>query len=364
MFKGTRRYAKGEIDYITTRLGGSNNAFTSLDSTAYYFSFASDRWLTALDIEASRMRDNLFDAREFEMEKQVVIEELKMDLDQPWSALRCCIEREAFRSHPYRYPVIGLLDDLRALTPEQVEDFYASRYCPANAILVLVGDFRKEAALEEVERRFGSMPAGEECRCEPPLEEPRQDGPLRLELERPTRIARLLAAFPAPSVSQDAHYPLQILDRVLSEGKLCRLYRSLVEEQRIASSASSEINETYHPYLLLVRMELRGHASLEEAEERLFEEMRRLAGQALPEDDLVRAQNQCCTQALQDLETTLDQAIQLGVLESLGGFEYWNRYFERIRSVTGRDVQRAAARYLDPSRAVVGRMPGIPQQAK
>src|SRR5580765_3502554 len=76
MFKGTEKFGKGAIDLITLRNGGANNAFTSNDFTAYYFNFASDRWETALEIEASRMRETLFDEKEFESEKSVVIEEL------------------------------------------------------------------------------------------------------------------------------------------------------------------------------------------------------------------------------------------------------------------------------------------------
>src|SRR5581483_8360448 len=78
MFKGTEKFAKGAIDLITLRNGGANNAFTSNDFTAYYFNFASDRWETALEIEASRMRETLFDVKEFESEKSVVIEELQI----------------------------------------------------------------------------------------------------------------------------------------------------------------------------------------------------------------------------------------------------------------------------------------------
>ncbi|HSR69037.1 MAG TPA: pitrilysin family protein [Acidobacteriota bacterium] len=357
MFKGTDRYGKGEIDYITTRLGGSNNAFTSLDSTAYYFCFASDRWLTALDIEASRMGGNLFEPREFEMERKVVIEELKMDLDQPWSALRSQVERKSFRSHPYRYPVIGLLQDLRSISLEQVRDYYLRRYSPANAVLVLVGDFEPAEALRQVRARFESLPdGGREAETACPEEPPRQAA-LRVDVRRTARVSRLLLAFPAPSIRNPDHYVMQVIDRLLSEGKLCRLYQSLVEEQRLASMASTEVTETYDPYLLLARFELRNGISLQEAEERILAEFSRLGQEAPAEDDVARARKQCCTQVLQEFETTLDQAVQLGMMETLVGFEYWVDYLRRIRSVTPEDVRRVAERYLDPSQVIVGRMP-------
>src|SRR3990172_10701966 len=87
LFKGTDRFQKGQIDLITHRNGGGNNAFTSHDFTAFYFNFASDRWDIALDIEADRMANCTFEAEEFESEKKVVIEELKSSLDSPWGLL-------------------------------------------------------------------------------------------------------------------------------------------------------------------------------------------------------------------------------------------------------------------------------------
>ncbi|MEC8252703.1 MAG: pitrilysin family protein, partial [Planctomycetota bacterium] len=92
MFKGTDKFGKGAIDQQTSKMGGSNNAFTDTDSTAYYFSLASDRWETALEIEASRMSDCLLDPAEFESEKRVVLEELAMGEDEPWRPLYQAVE--------------------------------------------------------------------------------------------------------------------------------------------------------------------------------------------------------------------------------------------------------------------------------
>src|SRR6186713_1136197 len=102
LFKGTSRFKKGEIDRLTLKNGGANNAFTSHDFTAYYFNFASDRWDIALEIESDRMINCAFDQEEFEAEKKVVIEELKTSLDSPWGLLMQDVEAGAFKIHPYR----------------------------------------------------------------------------------------------------------------------------------------------------------------------------------------------------------------------------------------------------------------------
>src|SRR6185295_6154651 len=100
LFKGTERFKKGEIDRLTLKNGGGNNAFTSHDFTAYYFNFASDRWKAALDIEADRMVNCVFAAGEFEGQKKVVIAELKTSLDSPWGLLFQELDATTYTLHP------------------------------------------------------------------------------------------------------------------------------------------------------------------------------------------------------------------------------------------------------------------------
>ena len=180
LFKGTERYAKGEIDLVTMKNGGSNNAFTSYDFTAYYFNFASDRWEAALEIEADRMVNTVFDPIEFDAEKKVVIEELKAGLDHPWGALMQDLNAKAFEHHPYRNPVIGWLPDVEAATVEGMRSHYRRYYHPGNATLVLVGDIETDRALDEVRACFGPIPAGKSV-PDPAEIEPAQNGERRFE---------------------------------------------------------------------------------------------------------------------------------------------------------------------------------------
>src|SRR3954469_14098907 len=161
LFKGTNRVKKGQIDLVALKNGGSNNAFTSQDFTAYYFNFASDRWNIALEIEADRMVNCAFDPDEFEAEKKVVIEELKTSLDSPWGLLMQELEAGAFKVHPYRNPVVGWLQDVERATVEQQQAYYRRYYQPNNAVLVIAGDFQTDQVLAKVERAFGSIPAGQ-----------------------------------------------------------------------------------------------------------------------------------------------------------------------------------------------------------
>src|SRR5256885_2609507 len=265
LFKGTERFKKGEIDLITLKNGGGNNAFTSHDFTAYYFNFASDRWEVALEIESDRMVNCAFDPEEFEAEKKVVIEELKTGLDSPWGLLLQEQEASAFKVHPYRNPIVGWLQDVERATVEEQQAYYRRYYHPNNATLVLAGDFETDQILTKVERAFGLIPAG----TPPPsmlLKEPPQRGERRLVVRWRSKVPRLAIAYHAPQIAHVDSYALQVLGVVLSEGKASRLYQRLVEREQSVTFVSAEYGEAKDPTLLHIRAEARGAHSGEEIE--------------------------------------------------------------------------------------------------
>src|SRR5215467_891388 len=200
LFKGTERFKKGQIDLLTLKNGGGNNAFTSHDFTAYYFSFASDRWKVALEIEADRMTSCAFDPEEFEAEKKVVIEELKTGLDSPWGLLHQEEEAAAFKVHPYRNPIVGWLQDVERATVEEQQAYYRRYYHPNNAILVIAGDFNTDAVLKDVYAAFSSIPEGPQP--DPMLlQEPPQRGERRVVVRWRSKVPRLAIAYHAPQIA-------------------------------------------------------------------------------------------------------------------------------------------------------------------
>lgn len=361
MFKGTARYQKGEIDHITACQGGSNNAFTSHDYTAYYFTFASDRWGPALEIEADRMMNNRFDPEELELERRVIVEELKMDLDTPWGALHHRVEEKCFEKHPYRFPVIGNHRDVISISREQMIEYYRQFYSPNNATLVLVGDLDAGKALGQVEHFFAHLPSAVPP-ADLPIREPRREKQVRINATMPTQTPRILLAFPAPSVHQREHYALRVLDAVLSDGRLSRLYRRLVEKEQVASEVSTEYAETFDPYLFFIAAEMYKEVDLEQTESMIFEELSQLSLHPVSESELSRAKNQCLVQFYSDFETTLDQAIQIGLLETLDRPRYWDDFAHQIRTLKAEDLQRVAAHYCSSEQATVGTLCNGPRE--
>ena len=355
LFKGTERFKKGEIDLLTLKNGGANNAFTSHDFTAYYFNFASDRWEVALGIEADRMVNCAFDPEEFEAEKKVVIEELKTGLDSPWGLLLQEEEATAYKVHPYRNPIVGWLQDVERATVEQQQAYYRRYYHPNNAILVVAGDFDTEDVLKKVDRAFGSIPAG--AQPEPMLlEEPPQRGERRLIVRWRSKVPRLAIAYHAPKIAAPDSYALQVLAVVLAEGKASRLYQRMVEREHSVTFVSAEYGEAKDPTLFHIRAEGRGDHSINEIEASIHDELTKISTDGVTTHELDRAKHQIEAHFILSRERTLDQAILLGQIETLYGLNYIDSYLQRIDAVNAADVADVCRRYLNENSRTVGQL--------
>lgn len=363
LFKGTEKYKKGDIDLIALENGGANNAFTWLDFTAYYFTFASDRWQVALDIEADRMRNTRFAEEDFDSERQVVQEELRIRLDGPWEALQNEVWATAFRQHPYHWPTVGWIDDLESATGADMKAYYDKWYHPRNATLVIVGDFNTDEALESVEQLFGPIPAGPEVK---PLRiaEPRQRGEKRVIVKKDTPVERLLIGYHAPAVGDADSYPLEIIQTLLSTGKASRLYQRLIERDQSVTVASATYHDHIDPSLFYIQAELKPEFKLEDVERAIYEEIDRLKNEPVSIAEIEKAKRQIEADLVMSNEEPLQQAILMGQYETIAseervpeqarGYKYLDTVLDYIRAVTAEDVARTAQKYFTQDNRTVG----------
>jgi len=350
MFKGTDRYAKGEIDLITAKLGGSNNAFTSSDVTGYYFSLASDRWQTALEIEASRMRDCLLDDDEFAAEKNVVLEELAMGQDDPWSKLYQTTETVAYQVHPYHHPVIGWRDDLEALTAADMRSYYDRHYGPNRAFLVAVGDFSAAQVADRIHELFEPLPASAETR-RPVLPEPRQLGP-RHDVEYSSiggEITRMTMTVKTCAMGEDDDFVLDVISHVLGASKNSRLYKKLVLESQLASALWVTNEVRLDPGVFCISVELRRGAEPQRVEDVVREELAELARRGVRAAELTAARTQLRSAFLFEEETVLDLAMRLGRFEALtaAGYGCLDGVFDRYDAIRSTQIKQVVRRYFD-----------------
>ncbi len=356
MFKGSAGFAKGEVDRLTARLGGSNNAFTTADHTAYWFEFASDRWEQALAIESDRMANLTLDGKEFSSEREVVLEELSMGEDDPWRSLSRRVQRVLFQRHPYGEPVVGRADRLRRMTVEDMAAWHRRYYHPGNATLLICGDFSSPRALRLVRRHFGSIPAGapmaEVEPYRPPLVEPA--GPQRLELRWDDPNARLCLAWPTVKAGEDADWVLDVITTVLTGGRLGRLYRKLVLNEGLATTISTSNDTRVEGGAFWLFAEAAPGVEPERLERALRAELVLLAREGVSAADLKVARRILAASEAYSRETVTDLAEDIGEWAvdvdwrlALAGPERWAR-------VRTRQVREVVERYLKPERCVTG----------
>ena len=344
MFKGSARFGPGEIDHRTQALGGSNNAFTSHDATAYYFNFAADRWHEALAIEADRMAGLRLDADEVASERQVILEEIAMYEDDPWDAL----ERDAFAmffgGHPYGRPVLGTAETLAAIDSDALRRFHRDYYRPDNAVLVVSGDVGEEA-LARVREAFQGLDGGAAPRpAVPAPERPREA--LRIE-RRQGEVARTLLMLPAPAADDPSYPLLRLVVSILAGGRASRLYRALVDEGQLAISVSADLGDSQLPGTLVAGMELVPGVEPARAEAVLRAELDRLRREPPTPDELERARQIVVADWIFGHERVHQQALAAGFALTLFDLEHAERELRRVIDAGLDEVAACATGALD-----------------
>ncbi len=354
MFKGSARFGKGEVDRITTVLGGSNNAFTTPDHTAYWFELASDRWEVALDIEADRMKGLLLDKREFDSEKKVVLEELSMGSDDPWRRLAQAVSEALFSRHSYRRPVIGYEDVLQGMSVDTMRSYYERHYHPGNAVLVICGDVNPRRALKATRERFGSIPARatEDDASTSPIEEPK--GEQRVTTHWDDSSRRLVMVWPTAAVGSDEDYALDVVTTILTHGRLSRLQSRLVHDQKLAVSVSAANDTRVDSGVFWLYAECADGVDPRALEEAIDDELVRLATERLPQSELRRAKRILEASDAHDSETVSDIAEELGEFAVDAHWRLAIEGVERNDAVTAVAVREVTARFLVPARRVIG----------
>jgi zinc protease len=354
MFKGTERHGKGELDRITTVLGGSNNAFTTPDHTAYWFELASDRWERAFELESDRMKGLLLDPAEFTAEKQVVLEELSMGEDDPWRHLMRQVQAALFGWHPYSRPVIGYRETLEPLTPDAMRAYHAAHYRPGNAILVVSGDVRPREVMTAAETWFGPIADRAPAPVVPRPAGVALEANVRLVTHWDDGASRLVMAWPGARVGTDDDYALDLVWAVLTGGKLGRLYRKLVVEAGLATSVSTNNDARVEAGSFWLYTEAVRGVEPAQLEAALEVELVRIATELVSDVELVRAKRILAAGEAFELETVTE------VAETLGEFATdldWRAALDvtpRRNAVTAEALRSAAQRVLLDSRRVVG----------
>jgi len=351
MFNGSERYGPKEFDRTLEAHGGASNAYTSNDVTAYYDDFASEALATVVDLEADRMRSLRITDEALEQERAVVKEERRLRTDNSiFGVMEEQLESLVFQAHPYRWPVIGWMDDIDRIRRGDCVDYFRTYYAPSNAALYVAGDLEPEATLALLEKAYGAIPAGPPV---PPVAsgEPPQRGERRAAVRYPSQAPSLLVGFRGPAARAPDAAVLDVLQACLAVGESSRLRRRLVQELEVAVSANVSWGWRVDPGVFMVFLELAPGTRPVRAEQALWRELERVAVRGVTAPEVERARRLLRSSVLHELATHNGVAHALGQAEALlGDWREAGRPLERYAAVGAADVRRVAREYLDPAR--------------
>jgi zinc protease len=362
LFKGTEQFPGSQLDRMIDREGGTWNAQTFMDYTAYYETMPADRIDLALRLEADRMINAQFRVEEVESERTVIISERQGSENSPLFWLGEEISAAAFRVHGYHHEIIGDMYDLQTMQRDDLYGHYKAHYMPNNAIAVAVGAFDTEVMLKRIEELYGGIPMGEAPKlfCRP---EPEQKGERRVRVERPGNTQFIQVAYHVPEATHPDWFKLAVMDSILTgpsgpgggaiDNKTSRLYRALVLTELTASISGSLI-PTIDPYLYTITATVRNGRTLTEVETALEVELHRICEENITEAELARAKKQARALFAYSTESVTGQAFWLAFSENFAGYEWFENYVVLLEAVTVEQVREVAQRYLRPQNRVVG----------
>ena len=343
---------KDEFDKVYTEAGGSGmNAFTSEDVTVYFITVPANKLELWFWMESERLLNPVF--REFYSERDVVYEERRLRTEStPIGKFNELFDAMFWQSHPYSWPVVGWPSDLRVYTLAQAKDYFDTFYAPNNLTAAIVGNFDLDEAKDLAERYFGRIPRGENTPPDVVTLEMEQLAEKRMEASCDCQ-PQIEIRYHTVAFRHRDSYALDVLAGILN-GRSGRLYKSLVLDREIASSAGAAQDSRKWDGSFSLQAETKGEATPEDLERSFYEELRKIREEPIPDRELQKVKNQITASSYRRLSSGFFLLLQLLVYDGLGEWEYLNEWAERTLAVTADDVTRVAESYFAPESRAVG----------
>ncbi len=329
------------------------NAGTSNDGTFYFSYLPANRLELFMLMESDRLANAVF--REYYTERDVVMEELRMGLNDPEGVLYDSFMSTAYTASMYGVPVVGWASDVSMITRKDLQNYYDNYYTPNNAVGLFAGDVTVEDVKKFAEKYFGPIPGGADL---PALttREPEQQGERRVVVKQDAKPT-LMIGYHIPAMPHPDAYPLEVLQSILSSGRTSRFYKHIYEEKgltRGAPDAWSGPGNRLDP-LLVIGADPKDPHTLEEVEAAIYEELERVKTEPVTERELERVWNENEASLVRALGSNVGLAFRVGMYAAMRGD--WHALLddmERIKQVTPDDIMRVANKYLTEENRTVG----------
>jgi len=340
-----RKHDSGAMKF-EREVGVVLNANTWKDRTTYYFSYDTQHFSRALEIEAERMCDLVINDKQFQPERTNVLSEFDMYNGDPYFALSVDLTATAFHSHQYGHETIGFRNDIAAYTTEKLKKFYHQFYRPNNATLMIIGDINLQAALVETERIFGHLQAESGLEKREIVSEPTQEGIRRIEIVRPGTTNILALAIKHPGFPSAGWYETMLVLKLLADGPESILQKKLVDTGLAANVSFSQepTKDTNIATLFITLGSKCTHKKVESIVRSLISDLTL----SYIKNNLKTTIMKTVSEEIYNRDSSLDIAADLTEYVAAGD---WTQYFETekiLRSISAKNILgRAQALFAD-----------------
>ncbi|WP_341658637.1 pitrilysin family protein [Blattabacterium cuenoti] len=356
MFEGSKNIKKGEYFKYIAYNGGKNNAYTNHDETCYYEILPSDRLPLALWLESERMLHAKVDEESINIQREVVKEEKKMRVEnQPYvKAISEIIPSLLFKKHPYKYPIIGLYQDLDTAKEADYKEFYKTYYVPNNAVLVVSGDFDMNEARILIKKYFSSIPKGTRIfQMNKIEEEPMKKEIFFTYVDKNTKVPGVFLSYRVPKLIDKDSYVLKIIDHVLSSGESSRIIKNIVNTKQVASYAGSSLDTMEDYGIFMIYGLINPGITIDQLTKIIDDEIDLLKEKGITQYELEKQKN--CFEK----KFISDNYSMSGITASLSHYYLYyhnadliNTDIERYRKITTEDIKKVANKYLNKNNRV------------
>ena len=356
MFKGSKKYNKENNTAIWTELqniGAQINATTWNDRTNYFEVVPSEHLERAIAIEADRMRNAFLKDEDRQPEMTVVRNEFERGENSPFDVLDKNIWATAYQAHPYHHSTIGWRSDIENVSTKRLQEFYNVYYWPNNATVTVIGDFEKKQTLALIKKYFGAHGRSQHAIPEMYTEEPAQEGPRRIMVKRAGQTGIVGVGHKTPEGLNQDIYALQVLGKILTEGKISRLYKRIVDPGLATSLFMYDFPfkdcGMFISYVFLTPET--DHNSVEEI---ILGEYRQIIKEGIKQKELDRAKAQIKANIAFSRDGSYAVASALNEAIAIGDWTFYSTFMDHIIKVSRKDIRRVAEKYLIEDQSTTG----------
>ncbi len=359
VFKGTSNRTAEDIARQVDSIGGNMDAFTGKETICFNVKVLDEHLPIAVDVLSDMVLHPVFDGKEIIRERGVILEEIKMDEDNPDYLVHEIFTQNFFKDHPLGKPILGTKETVRRFDQEAILDYYGGKFAPGNMIISAAGNLDHHELVELLRERFGQLPPGTNGWHDTP---PKTNSRIILRNKKSLEQVQICVGVPSYSISHDRRYVTYVLNTLLGGGMSSRLFQNIREKQGLVYSIFSELNPFRDAGMLSVYAGT-SRESASKVVKAIVNEFRQLKEVPITEDELKRAKDQLKGSLMLSLESSTARMSNLARQEMYyDHFIGMDEIINRIQVVTVEDLLRSANELFKPELiavTVLGNLNGL-----